>query len=79
MNNNYVCLYSVDYIGTDPEDIRTEYGLIYANNFADAAEILERDIYGSDLVKINNLELLDTIAVFTKSTYDIVSKELHAR
>jgi hypothetical protein len=79
MNNNFVCLYSVDHIGTDIEDIRTEYGLIYANNFADAAEILERDIYGSDLIKINNLELLDTVAVFTESTYDIVSKELHAR
>lgn len=76
--DKYVCLYSVDYIGIN-EDIKTEYGLIYANNFTNAVEILEKELYGSDLMKINGLELLDTTAVFTKQTYEIIQKELYER
>lgn len=72
---NYVCLFSVEYINIDNET-KTEYGLIYADDFRDAMNQLEGHIYGDDLVKINSMELFDTSAVFTKEVFDLVHKEI---
>lgn len=72
---NYVCLFSVDYIDIENET-KTEYGLIYADDFRDAMNQLEGHIYGDDLVKINSMELFDTSAVFTKEVFDLVHKEI---
>lgn len=72
---NYVCLFSVEYINIDNET-KTEYGLIYADDFRDAMNQLEGHMYGDDLVKINSMELFDTSAVFTKEVFDLVHKEI---
>lgn len=72
---NYVCLFSVEYINIDNET-KTEYGLIYADDFRDAMNQLEGHIYGDDLVKINSMELYDTTAVFTKEVFNIIRKEI---
>lgn len=72
---NYVCLFSVEYINIDNET-KTEYGLIYVDDFRDAMNQLEGHMYGDDLVKINSMELFDTSAVFTKEVFDLVHKEI---
>lgn len=72
---NYVCLFSVEYINIDNET-KTEYGLIYADDFRDAMNQLEGHMYGDDLVKINSMELFDTSAVFTKEVFNLVHKEI---
>jgi hypothetical protein len=72
---NYVCLFSVEYINIDNET-KTEYGLIYADDFRDAMNQLEGHMYGDDLVKINSMELFDTSAVFTKEVFDLIHKEI---
>lgn len=72
---NYVCLFSVEYIDIENET-KTEYGLIYADDFRDAMNQLEGHIYGDDLVKINSMELFDTTAVFTKEVFNIIRKEI---
>ena len=69
-----VCLYSVIYMYDDEET--EEHGLIYADSFADAAHCLE-DLYSTDLVKITNLELYDTVACFSAETMAMIRKELN--
>lgn len=73
----FVCLYSIDYYNSVSEKTETEYGLIFADNFTDAVKTLEEDIYGNDLIKINEIELLDTIAKFSKEVYALIKKELN--
>lgn len=73
----FVCLYSIDYYNSVTEKTETEYGLIFADSFTDAVKTLEEDIYGDNLVKINEIELLDTIAQFSKELYALVKKELN--
>lgn len=73
--NPFVCLYSVIYMYDDKET--EEHGLIYADSFADAAHCLEQDLYGTNLVKITNLELYDTVACFSAETMAMIRKELN--
>lgn len=73
----FVCLYSIDYYNSVTEKTETEYGLIFADSFTDAVKTLEEDIYGDDLVKINEIELLDTIPHFSKEVYALIKKELN--
>lgn len=73
---NFTCLFSVDYM-VDTNDIRTEYGLIFADDFRDAMNQLEGELYGNDLVKINTMELYDTpSAVFSKEVFALIQKEI---
>lgn len=72
---DFICLYSVDYYFED--ELKTEQGLIYADDFRDAIEQLEGSYYGTDLVKINSMELFDTpVAVFSKEVFALVHKEI---
>ena len=75
MNGTYICLYSVIYNndGQNQED----FGMIFADSFANAAEYLEKVLYGEDLVEITHIELLDTCPIFTKETWKIIQKELN--
>lgn len=75
MNGTYICLYSVIYNndGQNQED----FGMIFADSFANAAEYLEKVLYGEDLVEITHMELLDTCPIFTKETWKIIQKELN--
>lgn len=72
----FVCLYSIDYYNAVTEKTEIEYGLIFADSFTDAVKTLEEDVYSDDLVKINEIELLDTIPQFSKELYDLIKKEL---
>lgn len=71
----FVCLYSVEYMDIE-ENIKLDYGLIYADNFTDAVDQLEHYLYGEDLVKITSMELFDTCAAFSEETFKLVRKEL---
>lgn len=63
-----ICLYSIDYF--DGEKTRTVYGLTSADSYTTAIKYLENTLYGSDLVKINAMELFDTIPEFPKEIYE---------
>jgi vacuolar-type H+-ATPase subunit C/Vma6 len=63
-----ICLYSIDYY--DGEKTRTAYGLISADSYTTAIQYLENTLYGDDLIKINALELFDTIPEFPKEIYE---------
>lgn len=71
----YVCLYAVEYYDGS-ETHKTEYGLVYANDFADAMHQLEHDLYGNDLMKVTHMELFESSAVFSKEVFDRLRTEL---
>lgn len=74
---NYLCLYSLTYLDID-DNPKEANGLIYADNFIDAVTQLERDIYGDDIIKINEIELYESLALFSKETFEIIKKELNS-
>ena len=76
MNGTYICLYSVIY-NNDSGQNQEDFGMIFADSFANAAEYLEKVLYGEDLVEITHMELLDTCPIFTKETWDTMRKELN--
>ena len=76
MRGNYICLFSVIYINTEGEN-KEECGFCMADSFADAAHYLETKLYGSDLVEITHMELLDCCPVMSKDTWETLRKELH--
>lgn len=72
---DFICLYEVEYCDIENQ-VKTEYGLLHVDNFREAMEILEGELYGDDLVKVNSMELFDTAAVFTKETFALMRREL---
>lgn len=76
MDGTYICLYSVIYHDDSGEN-KEDFGMIFADSFASAAEYLEKVLYGEDLIEITHMELLDTCPIFTKETWDIMRKELN--
>ena len=75
-DKSYICLYSVIYNDEDGNN-KIDYGMIFANGFADASGYLERVLYGEDLVQICHMELFDTCPVFSKETWEMIQKELN--
>lgn len=74
---SYICLYSVIY--NDEEGVnKPDYGFLFANSFADAADYLEKVLYGEELVEITHMELLDTCPVIAKETWDVLRKDLNS-
>lgn len=73
----YICLYSLTYLDCD-DNPKEANGLIYADNFTDAVTQLERDIYGDDIIKINEIELYESLALFSKETFETIKKELNS-
>ena len=72
---NFICLYSIEL--SFEEQLRTENGLIYADDFRDAIEQLEGEIYGTDLMKINSMELFDSpVAIFSPEVFALMQKEI---
>jgi hypothetical protein len=73
---DFTCLFKVEYIGIEDKPV-VECGVIPADDFRDAIEQLEGSYYGTDLVKINSMELFDTpVAVFSKEVFALVHKEI---
>lgn len=77
MDENYICLYSVIYYNDVSGENKEDFGMIFADSFAGAAEYLEKVLYGEDLIEITHMELLDTCPVFTKETWETMKKELN--
>lgn len=75
-DKTYICLYSVIYNDHEGNN-KADYGMIFANSFADAANYLEEVLYGEDLIEITHMELLDTCPIFTKETWETMKKELN--
>lgn len=73
----YICLYSLTYLDCDGNP-KEANGLIYADSFTDAVTQLETDIYGNDIIKINEIELYENLALFSKETFKIIKKELNS-
>lgn len=72
----FVCLYSIDYFDDFDNKMKTDYGLVYANSFADAVEKLEKHIYGYDFIKINSMELFESHAALSEETFRLIRKDL---
>jgi hypothetical protein len=77
----FVCLYSViyDYDDGEGHKLKTDQGMLFADNFTDAVSQLENTLYGTDLVQIVNVELFDTLPTFSAETIKIMKEELESR
>lgn len=73
---DYTCLYSVEAIGIEDKP-ETVYGVLFADSFTDAVQQLESHYFGSDLLKINDVELFDCSPQMTRETYLALRKELN--
>lgn len=71
---SYVCLFQVECMING--ESKEEYGLVYANDFRDAMEQLEGEMYGNDLIQIHSMELFDTAALFTRDVYLLLQRQL---
>lgn len=71
----FTCLFKIEYIGANDELI-IECGMIPTDDFRDAINQLEGDLYGSDLIKIHSMELFDTSPTFPVEIFDILHKHL---
>lgn len=74
MNENYICMFSV-IINAD-EGYAEDYGFCPANSFVDAVKYLENKLYGTDLIEITHMELIEACPVVSKDTWDRMRKEL---
>ena len=73
----YVFLYSVEALNYDNKT-QTYNGLVYADDFAGAMKIIEGELYGNDLIKINEIECYDTTPYFSKETFLKMKEELES-
>ena len=73
---NYVCLFSVEYINIDNET-KTEYGLIYADDFRDAMNQLEGHMYGDDLVKIGVQKGRQLGQILDTLLFEVINQNIH--
>ena len=71
----FTCLFKIEYIGIDDKPV-IECGVIPADDFCDAMNQLEDELYGTDLIKIHSMELFDTSPVFPVEIFDILHKHL---
>lgn len=72
----YICLFKV-LAWDDIEGInKVEQGFCFANTFAEAAEWLEKTLYGENLMEIQHLELLDTCPVVDAEVWNALKKNL---
>lgn len=75
--SEFICLYSVE---VDEDGTwKTRRGMLIAANFVDAVSQLENHIYGQDLMKINSMELFDTIPEFSEETMKAMHADLEGR
>lgn len=73
---NYNCLYSVLFSDADGNQ-QTDYGMLFADSFADGVDQLERILYGDDLIGITHMELIENSPVFSKETWERIREELN--
>lgn len=71
----FTCLFKIEYVGIDDKPV-IECDVIPADDFRDAMNQLEGDLYGTDLIKIHSMELFDTSPIFPVEMFDILHKHL---
>lgn len=74
----FTCLFKVEYVGIDDKPV-IECGIIPANDFRDAINYLEGELYGTDLIKIHYMELFDIAPTFPAEMFAILHKHLEER
>lgn len=72
----YICLFKVLAWDELEEVNKVEQGFCFANTFAQAAELLEKTLYGDNLMEIQYLELLDTCPVVDAEVWNALKKDL---
>ena len=73
---DYVCLFKV-LVWDELEEVnKIEQGFCFANSFAQAAEWLEKTLYGDSLLEIQHLELFDTCPVIELEVWNALKKDL---
>ena len=72
----YVCLFKVLVWDELEEVSKVEQGLCLVNSFAQAAEWLEKTLYGDNLMEIQHLELFETCTVVDIEVWDALKKDL---
>lgn len=75
---SYICLFKVLYYDDISGENKTECGFCFADNFVGAVKYLENDLYGTDLVEIHHLELLESCPTVSESIWESMRKELGA-
>lgn len=76
MSGAYICLFKVIYNDPNGKNVE-ECGFCFADTFAGAAEYLEKELYGDDLMEIRHLELLDNCPVVSPETWTKMREELN--
>lgn len=71
---DFIVLYNVEV--DEDGSWKTRRGMLFAANFVDAVSQLEHHIYGQDLMRINSMELFDTIPEFSEETMKLIQKDL---
>lgn len=71
----FTCLFKIEYVGIDDKPV-IECGIIPADDFRDAINQLEGELYGTDLIKVYSMELFETFPVFPVEMFDILHKHL---
>ena len=71
----FTCLFKVEYVDINDKPA-IECGIIPADDFRDAINYLEGELYGTDLIKIHCMELFDAAPTFPVEMFDILHKHL---
>lgn len=71
---NFTCLFTVT--TNDDFDDRIARGVVYANTFTDAMKQIET-LFGTSLIKINEMELYDvSLLLVSEETYNKIKEEI---
>lgn len=73
---DYICLFKVLVWNELDKENKVEQGFCFASSFAQAAEWLEKTLYGDDLMEIQHLELFDTCPIVELDIWNALKKEL---
>ena len=71
----FTCLFKIEYMGIEGKPV-IECGIIPADDFRDAMNQLEGELYGTDLIQIHSMELFDVAPIFPAGMFDILRRHL---
>jgi hypothetical protein len=76
MRDTYICLFKIEYYDDINGETKQECGFAFAENFSQAVDYLEKELYGDNLKKIVYLELFDTCPILSEDIWIQMLKEL---
>ena len=71
----FTCLFKIEYMDIEDKPV-IKCGIIPADDFRDAMNQLEGELYGTDLIQIHSMELFDVAPTFPVEMFDILHKHL---